>query len=118
LITVTLANDDWHPGYTCFFSQERTRDPMSANRRAYRTIRMAIRQLCSIEPKGNKARMLNTLRAMVAGIVQAKSCKLPAIGRKTPDQAKADSRIKRYSRWIQFTSFGTITVWSLPKCRY
>ena len=74
---------------------------MSDNRRIYRTIRIAIRQLFPIEPTGNKARMLNTMAAMIAGIVQAKSCQLPAIARKTPDQAKADSRIKRYSRWVQ-----------------
>jgi len=74
---------------------------MSDNRRIYRTIRMAIRQLFPTEPTGNKARMLNTMAAMIAGIVQAKSCQLPAIARKTPDQAKADSRIKRYSRWVQ-----------------
>jgi hypothetical protein len=74
---------------------------MSDNRRVYSTIRMAIKQLSPTEPKGNKARMLNTLAGMIAGIVQAKSCQLPAIARKTPDLAKADSRIKRYSRWIQ-----------------
>jgi len=74
---------------------------MSDNRRVYSTIRMAIKQLSPAEPKGNKARMLNTLAGMIAGIVQAKSCQLPAIARKTPDLAKADSRIKRYSRWIQ-----------------
>jgi hypothetical protein len=45
--------------------------------------------------------MLNTLAAMVSGIVLGKSCQLPTIARKTPDHAKADSRIKRYSRWIQ-----------------
>ena len=71
------------------------------NRRVYRTIRMAIKQLFPTEPKGNFARRLNTLAALVAGIVQARSCQLPAIARKTPDGAKADSRIKRYSRWIQ-----------------
>lgn len=71
------------------------------NRRIYRTIRMAMKQLFPTEPKGNFARMLTTLAAMVAGIVQARSCQLPAIARKTPDGAKADSRIKRYSRWIQ-----------------
>lgn len=71
------------------------------NRRVYRTIRMAIKQLFPTEPKGNFARMLTTLAAMVAGIVQARSCQLPAIARKTPDQAKADSRIKRFSRWVQ-----------------
>jgi hypothetical protein len=73
---------------------------MSDNRRVYRTIRMAIRQLYPSEPKGNFARNLNTLAAMIAGIVQAKSCQLPAIARHTPDTAKSDSRIKRYSRWV------------------
>ena len=71
------------------------------NRRVYRTIRQAMKQLFPTEPKGNFARMLTTLAAMVAGIVQARSCQLPAIARKTPDQAKTDSRIKRYSRWVQ-----------------
>ncbi len=63
---------------------------MSDNSRVYRTIRMAIRQLFPTEPKGNKARMLNTLAAMIAGIAQAKSCQLPAMTQKTPDQVKAD----------------------------
>lgn len=74
---------------------------MSDNRRIYRTIRMAIEQLFPSEPKGNFARNLNTLAAMIAGIVQGKSCQLPAIARHAPDEAKPDSRIKRYSRWIQ-----------------
>jgi hypothetical protein len=73
---------------------------MSDNRRVYRTIRQAIGQLYPSEPKGNFARNLNTLAGMVAGIVQAKSCQLPAIARHTPDACKPDSRIKRYSRWI------------------
>lgn len=71
------------------------------NRRIYRTIRMAIKQLFPEEPKGQFARMLTTLAAMVAGIVQARSCQLPAIARKTPDLAKTDSRVKRYSRWLK-----------------
>ena len=71
------------------------------NCRIYRTIRMAMKQLFPTEPTGNFARQLTTLAAMAAGIVQARSCQLPAIARKTPDGAKADSRIKRYSCWIQ-----------------
>ena len=51
--------------------------------------RMAMKQLFPTEPKGNFARQLTTLAAMVAGIVQARSCQLPAIARKTPDGAKA-----------------------------
>ena len=74
---------------------------MSDNRRVYRTIRKAIIQLYPSEPKGNTARKLTTLAALVSGIVLGKSCQLPAIARKAPDGAKADSRIKRYSRWIQ-----------------
>jgi hypothetical protein len=71
------------------------------NRRVYRTIRMAMKQLFPIKPEGNFARRLTTMAALVAGIVQARSCQLPAIARKTPDLAKADSRVKRYSRWVQ-----------------
>jgi len=73
---------------------------VSDNRRVYRTIRTAIRQLYPTEPKGNFARNLNTLTALIAGIVQAKSCQLPAIAGHAPDMAKPDSRVKRYSRWI------------------
>ena len=62
---------------------------MSDNRRVYRTIRMAIIQLFPNEPKGNQARMLNTLAALISGIVQAKSCVLPAIARKTPGSGQS-----------------------------
>jgi hypothetical protein len=62
---------------------------------------MAIKQLFPTEPKGNQARMLTTLAALITGIVQGKSCQLPSIARKAPDPAKADSRVKRYTRWIQ-----------------
>ena len=74
---------------------------MSDNRRVYITIKKAMKQLYPSEPKGNQARMLNTLAGMVSGIVPGKSCQLPTIARKAPDHAKADSRIKRYSRWVQ-----------------
>ena len=84
-----------------FFGQERTGVTMSDNRRVYRTIRNALRQLYPSEPKGNLARHLNTMAGLVAGIVQAKSCQLPAIARHTPDLSKPESRIKRYSRWVQ-----------------
>lgn len=74
---------------------------MSDNRRVYRTIRVAMKQLFPFEPQGNFARHLNTLAGMVAGIVQGKSNQLPTIARHTPDEAKAESRVKRYSRWLQ-----------------
>jgi hypothetical protein len=74
---------------------------MSDNRRIYRTILSSLRQLYPKGAKGNVIRQLVTLAAMITGIVQSKSCQLPAIARKVPVQAKADSRIKQYSRWIQ-----------------
>lgn len=74
---------------------------MSDSRRVYRTIRQAMMQLYPGEPKGNAARRLTTLAAMVSGIVLGKSCQLPSIARKAPDGVKPDSRIKRYSRWLQ-----------------
>jgi hypothetical protein len=74
---------------------------MSDNRRVYCAIKEAMKQLYPSEPKGNLARMLNTLAGMVSGIVLGKSCQLPTIARKAPDHAKADSRVKRYSRWVQ-----------------
>lgn len=57
---------------------------MSDNRCVYRTIKRAMKPLFPSEPKGNFARMLNTLAGLVAGIVQARSCQLSAIARKTP----------------------------------
>jgi len=74
---------------------------MSDNRRVYRTINTKLRQLYPKGAKGNAIRHLNTLAGMIAGIVQSKSCQLPAIARKVPVPAKAESRIKQYSRWLQ-----------------
>lgn len=74
---------------------------MSDNRRRYRTIRNVIQQLYPTEPKGNVARHLNTLAALVSGIVGSKSTHLPAIAGKVPDGTKKESRIKKFSRWIK-----------------
>jgi hypothetical protein len=74
---------------------------MNDNRRAYRTIRQAIMQMYPGEAKGNTARILTVLAALISGIVLGKICQLPSIAQKAPDRAKVDSRIKRYSRWIQ-----------------
>ena len=73
---------------------------MSDNRRRYRTIREALNQLHPAEPKGNPVRHLNTLAALINGIVGSKSTNLPAIAAKSPDRAKRESRVKRYSRWM------------------
>ena len=55
---------------------------MSDNRRRYRAIRTAIMQLYPTEPKGNTARHLHTLAALISGIVGSRSTNLPAIAGK------------------------------------
>jgi len=74
---------------------------MSDSRRVYRAIRQAVKQLYPSEPQGNLARHLNTLAGMVTGIVLGKSCQLPTLASKAPDDTLAESRSKRFSRWLQ-----------------
>jgi hypothetical protein len=73
---------------------------MSDNLRRYRTIRDALRQLCPSEPAGHTARHLNTLSMFISGIVGSRRTNLPAIASKVPYGAKRESRIKRFSRWV------------------
>jgi hypothetical protein len=73
---------------------------MSDNYRRFQAIRQALKQLYPEEPRGNAARHLNTLAAMVSGIVGSKSTNLPAVASKAPDATKRESRVKRFSRWV------------------
>jgi len=73
---------------------------MSDNLRRYRAIRQALKQCYPGEPKGNMARHLNTLAALISGIVGSKSSQLPSIATQIPDGAKPESRAKRFSRWL------------------
>lgn len=74
---------------------------MSDNRRVYRTIRKSLKHLFRQEPTGHFAQHMNTLAALVTGIVQGKSSQLPTIARKAPEKAKVESRVKKFSRWLQ-----------------
>lgn len=80
---------------------------MSDNRRTYRAIKSAIRQLYPTEPKGNTARHLHTLAALISGIVGSKRVNLPAIAGKVPDGTKLESRVKKYYRWLINERIGT-----------
>jgi hypothetical protein len=73
---------------------------MSDNRRRYRAVRAALKELYPYEPKGNVARRLNTLAGLVSGIVGSSCAHLPKIAQKVPDNTKKESRVKRFSRWI------------------
>ena len=47
------------------------------------------------------ASRLNTLAALISGIVGSKSTNLPAIAGKVSNGSKPDSRVKRFERWLK-----------------
>lgn len=73
---------------------------MSDNLRRYRAIRDALAQCYPTSSQGNFARHLNTLAALISGIVGSKSSQLPHIATKVPDGTKPESRVKRFTRWL------------------
>jgi Transposase DDE domain len=73
---------------------------MSDNLRRYRAIRNALTQAYPTSPTGNFARHLQTLAALISGIVGSKSTQLPTLATKVPDGTKPESRVKRFTRWI------------------
>src|SRR6266446_9138586 len=73
---------------------------MSDNLRRYRAIRNALTQAYPTSPTGNFARHLQTLAALISGIVGSKSTPLPTIATKVPDGTKPESRVKRCARWV------------------
>ncbi|HEY5870977.1 MAG TPA: IS4 family transposase [Candidatus Tectomicrobia bacterium] len=73
---------------------------MSDNLRRYRAIREALTQGYPGELHGRGMRHLTTLAALISGIVGGKSTQLPHIATKVPDGTKPESRVKRFTRWL------------------
>ena len=73
---------------------------MSDNLRRYRAIRKALTQYYPGQPTGSVVRHLTTLAALISGIVGGKSTQLPHIATKVPDDTKPESRVKRFTRWL------------------
>ena len=73
---------------------------MSDNLRRYRAIREALTQCYPGEMSGRMTQHLTTLAALIRGIVGSRSSQMPSIATKIPDQAKAESRVKGLSRWL------------------
>ena len=73
---------------------------MSDNLRRYRAIRNALMQAYPTPPTGHVARHVQTLAALISGIVGGKSTQLPHIATKVPDGSKPESRVKRLTRWL------------------
>lgn len=79
---------------------------MSDNLKRYCAILRHLKQLSPREPTGNPARHLQTLAALVSGIIRSKSCQLPAIASEVPGGASPkggnrESRSKRFARLLQ-----------------
>ena len=52
------------------------------------------------EPKGYTAKQLNVLAALISGIVGSRRTNYPQIASKVPDHTQLESRVKRFSRFI------------------
>src|SRR5262245_10876596 len=74
---------------------------MSDNLRRYHAIRDALTQGYPGHTTGTVARHLTTLAALLSGIVGSKSTQLPSIATKVPDGVQAESRVKRFTRWMR-----------------
>jgi len=73
---------------------------MSDNHRRYRSIRTALAQMYDKEPRGNSSKQLNVLAALISGIVGSRRTNYPQIASKVPDHTQLESRVKRFSRFI------------------
>jgi len=88
---------------------------MSDNIRRYASVRTV---LAKAFPGAGKRqhRHLNTLAAMITGIVASGSTHLSKVAQKAPDHAKNESRVKRMSRFIQ-NKASTQSVFFMPLIR-
>ena len=73
---------------------------MSDNLRRYRAIRDALAQGSPTSSQGHFARHLNTLAALLSGMVGSKSSHLPHMATKVPDGTTPESRVTRFPRWL------------------
>lgn len=74
---------------------------MGDNHHVYRRISKSLRQIYPKRMTGRQARHMNTLAGMISGIVRSGKSQLKAMAKKAPDQSKTESRIKRFSRYLQ-----------------
>ena len=64
---------------------EKEAKKLGDNKTRYREIRNSLEKFYPTQPKGNFSRNLNTLAAMISGIVGSKSTQLPKIATKVPE---------------------------------
>ena len=87
---------------------------MSDTYRRYRAIKQAIMQFYQPRPQGHREKHLNTLVALICGLVGSKHAHLPAIADHAPsDGATQESLIRRFTRFLK-NERQTIDAWFLP----
>ena len=74
---------------------------MSDAHRRYRAIQRTLAQALPSPKNSHRARAVQTLSALICGIVGAQHTQLPQIARKSPRfGAKPASRVKQFQRWV------------------
>ena len=74
---------------------------MSDNVRRFHAVCTALTQYYPHTGSKRHVRHLTTLAAMVVGLIAAGLSHLPKMAQKAPDKTKLESRVKRFSRFIQ-----------------
>jgi hypothetical protein len=87
---------------------------MSDTYRRYRAIKQAIMQFYQPRPQGDREKHLNTLVALICGLVGGKHAHLPAIADHAPSNgATQESLIKRFTGFLKHDQH-SIDGWFLP----
>lgn len=87
---------------------------MSDTYRRYRAIKQGIMQFYQPHPSGHQEKHLNTLVALICGLVGAKQAQLPIIAQHAPcSRIRQQSLTKRFGRWLQ-NKHNTLESWFLP----
>lgn len=73
---------------------------MTNTQQRQKSVRQALNDLFPRPPQGNHSRRLDSLAALVSGIVGTRSCHLPQVAQHIDGKAKAPSREKKLSRWL------------------
>jgi len=85
---------------------------MGDNHHVYRRIRESLKQVYPQRLTGRQARHMNTLAGMISGIVRSGKSQLKAMAKKAPDKSKVESRIKRFTRYLQNENVDSCTIFA------
>jgi len=87
---------------------------MSDTYRRYRAIKQGIMQFYQPRPSGHREQHLNTLVALICGLIGGKHAHLPSIADHAPsNHARQESLIKRFTRFVK-NDRHSVDGWFLP----